>query len=400
MKMFQQGITFPQGFLAQGVEANIKKQTTDLAVIYSETPCQAAGVFTTNKVQASCVGHNRRLVENGQIRALVANSGNANACTGSQGEEDTFQMARLVAGELNVKPEEVLVASTGVIGVNLPMEKVSKGIIKACGTLSPDGGENASAAIMTTDTFSKIVGVELAIGGRTVRIGAIAKGSGMIHPNMATMLAFISTDVAITRECLHQALRDSADISYNMISVDGDTSTNDMALILANGQAQNDIIDDPTSEGYSLFKQALDQVNVTLAKLIARDGEGATGLIEVEVVNANSDQDARTVAKTIVSSNLFKAAVFGQDANWGRIICAVGYSGAEINPDKIDIWLGGQQVAQDGNGLPFDEKLAREDLAQDVVKVKVALNQGTGQATAWGCDLTYDYVKINASYRS
>ena len=400
MQVLPKGITFPRGFLASGVEACIKRQTRDLAVVYSEYPCQAAGVFTTNKVQAACVGHSRRVVENGPVRALVVNSGNANACTGAQGEEDTRQMARLVAGELKVEPQEVLVASTGVIGTNLPMDRIAKGISEACSNLSADGGDNASAAIMTTDTFPKLAGVEFELGGRAVRMGAMAKGSGMIHPNMATMLVFITTDAAVTCECLQQALQESAAISFNMISVDGDTSTNDMAVIMANGQARNDMIDNPASEGYSIFKQALDQVTITLAKLIARDGEGATRLIEVEVAGARSDQDARTVARAIVSSNLFKAAVYGQDANWGRIICAAGYSGADINPDTVDIWLGRQQVAQNGGGIPFDEELAREDLAGEVVRVKLALNQGNGMATAWGCDLTYDYVKINASYRS
>jgi len=400
LKTVQKGVTFPRGFMATGVEAYIKKQTRDLAVVYSEYPCQAAGVFTTNKVQASCVAYNRRIVENSTVRALVVNSGNANACTGAQGEEDTLQMARLVAGELNIQPAEVLVASTGVIGVNLPMDRISKGIEQACRNLSADGGDDASAAIMTTDTFPKLAGVEFEIGGRIIRIGAMAKGSGMIHPNMATMLAFITTDAAITCECLQQALRDSTDISFNMISVDGDTSTNDMAIIMANGQAQNKVIDNPASEDYSLFKQALDQVNIALAKMIARDGEGATRIIEVEAAGAKNNRDARIIARAIVSSNLFKAAVYGQDANWGRIICAAGYSGVDLNPDMIDIWLGRQQVAQNGSGLPFDEDLAREDLAQEVVKVKIGLNQGTGQATAWGCDLTYDYVKINASYRS
>lgn len=400
MKVLQEGITFPRGFMASGVEACIKKHTRDLAVVYSESPCQAAGVFTTNKVQAACVGYSRRVVENGPVRALVVNAGNANACTGAQGEEDVRQMARLVAGELNVRPTEVLVASTGVIGVNLPMDRVAKGIKEACGSLSADGGDHASAAIMTTDTYPKLAGVEFEIGGRTVRIGAMAKGSGMIHPNMATMLAFITTDAAITSECLRQALRDSTAVSFNMISVDGDTSTNDMALIMANGQAQNEVIESTACEGYSLFKQALEQVTVALAKMIARDGEGATRLIEVEVANAKSDGDARVMARAIAASNLFKAAVYGQDANWGRIICAAGYSGADFNPDTTDIWLGRQQVARNGSGLPFDEELAREDLAGEVVKIKLVLNQGPGQATAWGCDLTYDYVKINASYRS
>ncbi len=400
MRMVEEGVTFPQGFLAAGVEAHIKKKDVDLAVVYSEDPCQAAGVFTTNKVQASCVSYTRRAVEQGPVRALVVNSGNANACTGPQGVEDTIQMARLVAGELGIEPHEVLVASTGVIGVNLPMDRIAGGIKKACSQLSKDGGESASAAIMTTDTVPKQAGAELTIGDCAVRIGAMAKGSGMIHPNMATMLAFITTDAAITRECLQQALRDATAISFNMISVDGDTSTNDMAVIMANGRAGNEIIASPASESYSLFKSALDQVCIALAKMIARDGEGATRLIEVEVAGAKDDGEARTVARSIVSSNLFKAAVYGEDANWGRIICATGYSGADINPDTVDIWLGRQQVARGGGGVPFDEDLAREDLAQEVVKVRLHLNQGTGRATAWGCDLTYDYVRINASYRS
>ncbi len=400
MRVVQEGVTFPQGFLASGVEAHIKRKDKDLAVVYSENPCQAAGVFTTNKVQASCVSYTRRAVEKGPVRALVVNSGNANACTGTQGIEDTMQMASLVAEELSIKPDEVLVASTGVIGVNMPMDRIAAGIKKACSLLSRDGGENASAAIMTTDTVPKLAGAEFAIGEQVVRIGAMAKGSGMIHPNMATMLAFITTDAAITRECLNKALRDSTAISFNMISVDGDTSTNDMAVIMANGRAGNEIIEDPASEGYAYFKQALDQVCIALAKMIARDGEGATRLIEVEVAGARDDGEARTVARSVVSSNLFKAAVYGEDANWGRIICAAGYSGADINPDTVDIWLGRQQVARSGGGIPFDEDLAREDLSQEVVKIRLNLNQGTGQATAWGCDLTYDYVRINASYRS
>lgn len=400
MKTVQEGVTFPQGFLASGIEAHIKKQGRDLAVVYSEYPCQAAGVFTTNKVQASCVAYTRRAVEKGPVRALVVNSGNANACTGPQGVEDTLQMAHLVAGELSINSHEVLVASTGVIGVNLPMDQVARGIKQACSLLSRDGGENASAAIMTTDTVPKQVGAEFTIGDRVVRIGAMAKGSGMIHPNMATMLAFITTDAAVTRDCLQGALRDATAVSFNMISVDGDTSTNDMAVIMANGQAGNEIIKGPASEGYSIFKQALDQVCMALAQMIARDGEGATRLIEVEVAGARDDGEAKTVARSVVSSNLFKAAVYGEDANWGRIICAAGYSGVDINPDTVDIWLGRQQVARNGSGMPFDEERAREDLAQEVVKIRLVLNQGTGRATAWGCDLTYDYIRINASYRS
>jgi len=393
------GITFPLGFLAQGVEANIKKQTLDLAVIFSEVPCQTAGVFTTNRVQAACVKANRELIGR-KTRAIVINSGNANACTGLQGEKDNRQMMTLAAECLGIKPEEVLVASTGVIGVELPMDKVESGINKACASLSKEGGENAAAAIMTTDTFPKTAIAEFTIGGKTVRMGGMAKGSGMIHPDMATTLIFITTDAVISKECLQQALQDSANISYNMISVDGDTSTNDMALILANCQAGNVEITAVNSPEYQIFREALDRINISLAKSIARDGEGATCLIEVEVSGARQDQDARQVARTVVSSSLFKAAVFGKDANWGRIICAVGYSGIDIDPDIVDICLGRQQVARKGAGVDFDEEMAKQDLSEEEVKVQINLNQGEGRAVAWGCDLTYDYVKINAAYRT
>ncbi len=401
MKMVTGDITFPQGFQAQGAEAHIKRQTKDLAVVFSATSCQAAGVFTTNKVQAACVKANRKLIETGgSVQALVINSGNANACTGLQGDQDNYKMMTLAAGHLGIKPENVMVASTGVIGVELPMDKVAAGISAACQSLGKNGGSNAAQAIMTTDTFPKTAAAEFVVGGKTVKMGAMAKGSGMIHPNMATMLAFVTTDANISSRCLQQALLDATRISFNMISVDGDTSTNDMALVLANGQAGNTLIDDVNSPEYKVFKTALDQVSISLAKDIARDGEGASCLIEVGVTGAISEEDARKVARGIVSSSLFKAAVYGRDANWGRIICAAGYSGAEMDPSKVDIWLGSQQVATKGAGQPFDEEIAKHDLSQEVVLVKLDLNQGNGQAKAWGCDLTYDYIKINASYRS
>jgi len=401
VKTIAGGVTAPVGFLAQGVMAEIKKKDKkDVAVICSQCPARAAGVFTTNLVQAACVKYTKKALAGGRAQAIVANSGNANACTGPQGEKDALVMAETAAEMLKIKAEDVLVASTGVIGVPLPMDRVAAGIREACQGLSRQGGHSAAEAIMTTDTVPKEMAVELEIGGRTVRIGGIAKGSGMIHPNMATMLAFITTDAAISLECLRAALKDSVDISYNMISVDGDTSTNDMVIVLANGMAGNREITDETGNDYRVFKEALDYVNVELAKMIARDGEGATRLIEVQVEKAPSQKDARLIARAITASNLTKAAVFGEDANWGRIICAAGYSGAAFDPDKVDIYLGEVQVARDGRGLAFDEDKAREDLRKETVVIKVDLKQGQWSAKAWGCDLTHEYVDINASYRT
>ncbi len=401
MKIIEGSITAPQGFLAQGVEASIKKaDKKDLAIIYSLQKCNAAGVFTTNKVRAACIDVNRSHLEDGQAQAIVVNSGNANACTGKQGWDDTLSMAQITADLLHLGARDILVASTGVIGVAMPMERISQGIQAAAASLSLTGGSNAAQAIMTTDISNKELAVEVNLGGKIVRIGAIAKGSGMIHPNMATMLGFLTTDAAISSQCLEKLLRDSCDKSYNMISVDRDTSTNDMLLILANGMAGNPIIDDDQSEDYQTFKDALDYVNVTLAKMIARDGEGATRAIEVQVLNADSNKTARVIARSITASNLTKAAVFGEDANWGRILCAAGYSGADFDPGRVDIYLGAEKMAEDGMGLVFNEDRARQELQKDPVIIKVDLKSGPHHATAWGCDLTYDYVKINASYRT
>ncbi len=401
MKTIAGGVTAPLGFLAQGVMAEIKKKDKrDVAVIYSECPARAAGVFTTNLVQAACVKYTRQALADGQAQAVVVNSGNANACTGSRGEKDACQMAKTAAGVLGIKPSDVLVASTGVIGVPLPMDRVTKGIEDACRDLSRDGGSRAAEAIMTTDTVTKEIAVELEIEGKPVRIGGMAKGSGMIHPNMATMLAFITTDAAISLECLRAVLKESVDVSYNMISVDGDTSTNDMVIVMANGLAANREIYDEATEAYRVFKEAFEYVNIELAKMIARDGEGATRLIEVQVERAPSRKDARRVARAITASNLIKAAVFGEDANWGRIICAAGYSGAVFNPELVDIYLGKVQVARDGMGVEFDEEQAREELRKETVLIKVDLKQGIWSARAWGCDLTHEYVDINASYRT
>lgn len=401
MKIIDGSVTAPQGFPAQGVEAVIKKaDKKDVAIIYSTHPASAAGLFTTNIVRAACVDINRAHLERGSAQAIVANSGNANACTGQRGWNDTIEMARLTGQLLGIDPHEVLVASTGVIGVAMPMDRIEQGIRSAAASLSREGANNAAQAIMTTDLVSKEIAVEIEIDGHPVRIGAIAKGSGMIHPNMATMLSFITTDAAVGSRCLHQMLAASTRQSFNMISVDRDTSTNDMVLILANGLAGNECIDNPSSAAGKVFQQALDFVCISLAKMIARDGEGATRLIEVQVINADSQATARTVARSITASNLTKAAVFGEDANWGRILAAAGYSGAQFDPSQVDIFLGGLQMAANGMGLDFDEDRARQELHQDPVIIRVDMKAGQERATAWGCDLTYDYVRINAAYRT
>lgn len=401
MKIITGSVTAPQGFLAQGISAGIKKDNKmDLAVIYSEYPCTAAGVFTTNAVRAACVDFNRSQLQNGKAQAIIVNSGNANACTGEQGWEDTSAMASLLAECLDLNPQDCLVASTGVIGVYMPMERVQEGIVTAANALSVEGGANAAQAIMTTDLVNKEVAVEISLNGKAVKIGAMAKGSGMIHPNMATMLGFITTDAVISSNCLAAMLKETVNSSFNMISVDGDTSTNDMVLVLANGQAGNVIIDDLQSESARVFKAALEYVAVSLAKMIARDGEGANHLIEVQVKNAADIETAQKIARSITASSLTKAAVFGEDANWGRILAAAGYSGAAFDPGKVDIYLGEEMVAQDGMGLVFDENLARQELQKDTVTIIVDLKAGSFHATAWGCDLSYDYVRINAAYRT
>lgn len=401
MKIIDGSVAAPQGFLAQGVEACIKKEDKkDVAIIFSERPCMAAGVFTTNKVRAACVDINRAHLENGRAQAIVVNSGNANACTGEQGWADTLAMAGVTAGLLDIDPQDTLVASTGVIGMPMPMERIANGIQEAVAGLSRDGAHNAALAIMTTDLVYKEIAVEVEIDGQPVKIGAIAKGSGMIHPNMATMFCFITTDAVIDRECLAQMLRHCVDRSFNMISVDRDTSTNDMVLLLANGLAGNPVIEDSCSEEYRIMQEALDFVSISLAKKIARDGEGATRMIEVQVINADSINTARTIARSITTSNLTKAAVFGEDANWGRILAAAGYSGADFDPSRVDIYLGTEKMAENGVGLAFNEEQARLELQKDPVIIKVDLKSGNEPATAWGCDLTYDYVRINAAYRT
>lgn len=401
MKIIDGSVTAPIGFLAAGVSAEIKyKDKKDVAIIYADNLCNAAGVFTTNVVKAHCIDFNQKHLANGKAQAIVVNSGNANACNGEVGLNDTIAMANLSAELLNLNPSNVLVASTGVIGAKLPMDKVNNGIKKAVKSLSLEGASNAAEAIMTTDLVRKEIAVEVEIQGKPVRIGAIAKGSGMIHPNMATMLAFITTDAYIDSKCLEKLLKASVDLSYNMISVDGDTSTNDMALVLANGRAGNELITDENSADYKILEAAFVFINTYLAKMMAKDGEGATRLMEVQVIQAENKNIARKIARSIVSSNLTKTAIYGEDANWGRILAAAGYAGVIFDPNIVDIYLGEVMVAQNGMGLDFDEDKAKKELQNDEVIITVDLKSGDEQATAWGCDLTFDYIKINADYRT
>lgn len=402
------GVTAVPGYLASGVYAGVKTSNLtkkDIALIYSQVPAVAAGVFTTNKVQAAPILLSKEHLKGEQIQAVVVNSGNANACTGDQGMADARAMAEATASSLGLTPSQVVVSSTGVIGVPMPMAVVLSGIKQAAQELNVAGSAAAAEAIMTTDTFSKEIAVRLEIAGRPVTIGAIAKGSGMIHPNMATMLAFVTTDAAIERLALQEALKQAVDKSFNMITVDGDTSTNDMLLVLANGQAGNSLLQTGSSD-FRLFSEALNFVCIEMAKALARDGEGATKLVEVQVGGAGTTTDARKAAIAVAKSSLVKTAIFGADANWGRILAAVGYSGADFDPALVDLYLqdqAGQQVEQmmsQGAPLNFDEQHAKTIMNNKYLVIRIVLNQGSAEATAWGCDLTYDYVKINADYRT
>jgi glutamate N-acetyltransferase/amino-acid N-acetyltransferase len=393
------GVTAPKGFQAAGIHCGLKKEKLDLAVIYSAVPAAGAGVFTVNKVKAAPILVTMEHLAQGQARAVVVNSGNANACTGEKGLADARQMARATAQALGISETEVMVASTGVIGVPIKIDLVEQGIKEAVKSLSTAGGASAAEAIMTTDTFKKELAISLELGGRVVTIGAMAKGSGMIHPNMATMLGFITTDAAIEEKALLAALREANDRSFNMITVDGDTSTNDMVGIMANGEAGNNRITQDHPD-FGRFQAALSHIAVELAKLVAKDGEGATKLVEVQVKNARTVADARKAALTVAKSSLVKTAIFGEDANWGRILCAVGYSGAEFDPNRVDIALGDEMMAINGAGLAFNEENAKHILGQKQVIIHIDLKDGEAEATAWGCDLSYDYVKINGSYRT
>ncbi|HWI54987.1 MAG TPA: bifunctional glutamate N-acetyltransferase/amino-acid acetyltransferase ArgJ [Desulfobacteria bacterium] len=393
------GVTAPKGFKAAGVKARIKYDKKDLGVIFSVTPAAAAGVFTTNSVKAAPVTLSMANLSDGTAQALVVNSGCANACTGDGGMNDARKMAAQTAQELGIDPSSVIVASTGVIGQELPMERIITGITEAAGELSETGGHDVALAIMTTDTVPKEAAVQFELDGKLVTVGGTAKGSGMIHPNMATMLSFVTSDVNIEPVLLKKALGYAVNRSFNMITVDGDTSTNDSLIVMANGMAGNGRITQE-DENFFNFCEALTEVCVSLAKMIAKDGEGATKLVEIMVRKAASSEDARKVAMAVANSNLVKTAIFGEDANWGRIICAVGYSGVEIDPEKIDIYLGDEKMAEDGAGLRFSEEKAKEILSQDTIAIIIDLHMGEAEATAWTCDFSYDYVKINADYRT
>lgn len=403
------GITAPKGYSATGLRVGIKEgQSTkkDMAMVYSERPCKAAGTFTTNVVKAAPVKFDRQIIDsNEDVQAIVVNSGVANACTGAEGMGYCEEMAKTTAEVLNISDKGVLVASTGVIGKQLPMDKINEGIK----LMAPKLGETfedatlAAEAIMTTDTHSKQIAVTTTIDGKQVTIGGMCKGSGMIHINMCTMLGFITTDVAISKEMLQKALSDDIEDTFNMVSVDGDTSTNDTVLLLANGMAENKEITED-NEDYKMFIKALNTVTTFLSRQIAGDGEGCTALFEVKVLNAATKEKAVTLSKSIVTSSLTKAAIYGHDANWGRILCAMGYSGAEFDPEVVDIYFesaaGKLKIVENGVATDYSEEEATKILSEPEVTAIADIKEGNECATAWGCDLTYDYVKINADYRS
>ncbi|MCI9575490.1 MAG: bifunctional glutamate N-acetyltransferase/amino-acid acetyltransferase ArgJ [Clostridiales bacterium] len=398
------GVTAAKGFQASGLHCGIRKNQSkkDLALIVSDVPCNAAAVYTQNLVQGAPIAVTKRNLADGTARAVICNSGNANTCN-ADGEEKAQMMCDLIAAELKMEPEDIIVASTGVIGQVLPIEPIASAAAQLAAALSPTGSQDAAQAIMTTDTVAKEAAVELALGGKTVRIGGIAKGSGMIHPNMATMLAFLTTDAAISSQMLDQALREAVAESFNMVSVDGDTSTNDMVSILASGLAENPEITEKNAD-YQAFTQALTQMCISLARMMAKDGEGATKLLECRVSGAKTKETARKIAKSVICSSLFKSAMFGSDANWGRVLCAIGYSGADIDIHLVDVYFlsraGKVNVCMNGAGVPFSEETAKKVLSESEIVVLVNLHEGDQSAEAYGCDLTYDYVKINGDYRS
>ncbi len=404
MKIIQGGVCAAKGFTANGIHCGIRHNRTkrDLALIYSEVPATAAATYTTNLVKGAPLLVTKKHLENGVAQAVICNSGNANTCN-ANGVEIAESMCALVSEYLPVKAEDVVVASTGVIGQPLNIEPIKKGLPELVKGLSVNSGLNAAEAIMTTDLAVKEVAVEFSVGGKTCRIGGIAKGSGMIHPNMATMLVFITTDVKISKEMLSKALRSDIKETFNMISIDGDTSTNDMVTVLANGMAGNEeIVAD--GEDFTAFMQALNTVNVTLCRMIAGDGEGATKLLECSVSGGKTLEDSKKVAKSVICSSLLKAAMFGADANWGRVLCAIGYSGADVDVQKVDVYFksnkGTISVCKNGSGVEFSEEKAKEILLEKEIIIDVNLNDGEYSSKAWGCDLTYDYVKINGDYRT
>ncbi|MDD6492417.1 MAG: bifunctional glutamate N-acetyltransferase/amino-acid acetyltransferase ArgJ [Firmicutes bacterium] len=407
MKIITGGVTAAKGFEAAGVEAAIKyKNRKDMAIIYSQKPCVLAGTFTSNVVKAAPVLWDKKVVEESPFgQAVIVNAGIANACTGKEGYDYCKKTASKAASVLKIPEDSVLVASTGVIGMQLPMDRIEAGVEKLVDAKKDtlDAGTQAAEAIMTTDTRSKQAAVEIEVGGVKVTLGGMCKGSGMIHPNMCTMLGFVTTDAVISKEVLTEIVKNDVIDTFNMISVDGDTSTNDTLLVMANGMADNPEIKKGTPE-YETFKEALHYVNETLAKMMAGDGEGATALFETKVIGADTKENARILSKSVICSSLTKAAIYGHDANWGRILCALGYSGVQFDPEKIELYFesksGRIQIYKDGVATDYSEEEASKILADPEVTVLVDMKMGNETATAWGCDLTYDYVKINADYRS
>lgn len=407
MKIITGGVTAAKGFEAAAAEAQIKyKDRKDMALIYSQVPCVAAGTFTTNVVKAAPVRWDQEIVKkSANVHAVIINSGIANACTGEEGYGYCEQTAQAAGRLLRIPASSVLVASTGVIGMQLPMDRIRDGVaLLAEGKAdTEEAGLEAAKAIMTTDTKPKYAAAQVEIGGKTVTVGGMCKGSGMIHPNMCTMLGFVTTDAAITEEMLQKALSDDIKDTYNMVSVDGDTSTNDTVLLLANGMAGNPVID-RENEDYAVFKEALNYVNTELAKKIAGDGEGATCLFEVKVIGAESKEQAVTLSKSVITSSLTKAAIYGHDANWGRILCAMGYSGASFDPDRVDLYFesaaGKLKIIENGVSTGYSEEMATKILSEEYVTATADIKMGEASATAWGCDLTHEYVNINADYRS
>jgi glutamate N-acetyltransferase / amino-acid N-acetyltransferase len=401
-------LTFPRGFRAGTAACGIKAftagasaipsgQTDDLCVIHSSLMCDTGGVFTTNKIKSASVVIDQLHLQHNRVQALTITSGNANACTGAQGFKDALQIAKLSADRLDLDPDQVLVSSTGVIGRYLPMEAIKPGIAEACGKLSPEGGAGAARAIMTTDTVPKTVELEVELAGTTIRLGGMCKGSGMIHPNMATMLAYVTTDAAVEPGLMGKLVKSIADRSFNQVTVDGDSSTNDTFLILANGAAGNEPIRSGSPEAVEL-ERALLEVAQQLARAIARDGEGATKLITVKVSDAVSDADARLAARAVAASSLVKTAIHGGDPNWGRIVCALGYSGAELALDRLHLTVGGEVVFARGAGVDVDLSAVRHAFEQPEIEIVATLGLADGHAEAWGCDLSEEYVRINADY--
>ena len=403
-KFIEGSVTAAKGFKASGIHCGIRKNKTkrDLALIYCETRCTAAAVYTTNLVQSSPITVTKKNLADGYAQAVICNSGNANTCN-ADGMEKAEMMCQLVAEKLPVSAQDVIVGSTGVIGQILPIEPIAEGMDQLVAELSEDGAPAAAEAIMTTDTVSKEVAVETVIGGKTVKIGGISKGSGMIHPNMATMLCFVTTDAAISADMIRRAVKLAADKTFNMISIDGDSSTNDTLSVMAPGLAGNKEITEE-NEDYEIFCEALTAVCRELSKKMAKDGEGATKLLICKVSGAKTEADAKGAAKSVICSSLLKAAMFGADANWGRVLCAVGYSGCDIDVNKIDVSFaskaGKVDVCKNGAGIEFSEETAKTVLTEDEIEIIIALNDGTAYAEAYGCDLTYEYVKINGDYRT